>query len=37
MLLLLMLVVQVSLCVWMLVVALVMCPLCWFGTPNDFW
>ena len=29
--------VEVSLCYWMLIVAVVMAPICWLGTPNDFW
>ncbi|XP_023335307.1 amino acid transporter AVT6E [Eurytemora carolleeae] len=24
-------------CIWMVVLAVGMCPVCWLGTPNDFW
>jgi len=29
--------VKLTICVWMIIVAAVMTPLCWFGTPADFW
>ncbi|KAK3763183.1 hypothetical protein RRG08_018752 [Elysia crispata] len=29
--------VHVSFCVWLMVVTAVLCPLCWLGTPKDFW
>ena len=29
--------VHLSLCVWMLVVAVILIPLTWMGTPKDFW
>lgn len=29
--------VEISLCYWMLIVAVFMAPICWLGTPNDFW
>ena len=28
---------ELSTCVWMIIVAGIMAPLCWFGTPADFW
>ena len=28
---------DISLCYWMLVVAVAMCPICWLGTPSDLW